>query len=102
MTTLPEGFHWVQAYQHQKGPPRMLALGTEGVARMEQRVDNGAWYILLDYHLQSVDRPTRTRQCTSFEAGQAGAQMWVCRHEARLRRELAEIAARQPKHLGAG
>lgn len=80
----------------------MLALGTSGVARMEQRVDNGAWYIYLDYHLQSIDRPLRCRDCTSFEAGKAGAEMWAIRHEARLRAELAAIEAARPRHLGAG
>ncbi|KGK59556.1 hypothetical protein NC00_01130 [Xanthomonas cannabis pv. phaseoli] len=100
--TLPEGFHWTEAYQHQEGPPRMLALGSTGVARLEQRVDNGAWFILLDYHLPYEQRCKRQRNCTTFASGQAGAEMWVCRHEARLRREIAEINAARPKHLGAG
>ncbi len=80
----------------------MLALGTEGVARMEQRVDTGAWYIYLDYHLQRIDRPTRRRDCSSFEAGRAGAEIWVCRHEERLREEVAAIKAARPRHCGSG
>ncbi|OAG67722.1 hypothetical protein A7D17_16175 [Xanthomonas floridensis] len=99
---LPDGFHWTQAHQHQEGPPRLLALRSTGVARMGQRVDNRAWYILLDYHLQSMERPSRHRACTSFESGLAGAEMWVCRHEARLRAEVAAIEATRPKHCGAG
>lgn len=99
---LPDGFHWTQAYQHQEGPPRLLALGARGVARMEQRVDNGAWYILLDYHLPYDRRPKQSRACTTFESGHAGAEMWAVRHEARLRAEVAAIEAARPRHCGAG
>lgn len=80
----------------------MLALGSSGVARMTQRVDNGAWFVYLDYHLLTMERRAFTRNCTSFEAGKAGVEMWACRHEARLRMELAAIEAARPRHLGAG
>ncbi|NIK62569.1 MULTISPECIES: hypothetical protein [Xanthomonas] len=99
---LPDGFYWTTVFIGQQGVPRKLALSLTGVARMERRVDNGAWYIYLDYHLQNIARPARRRDCSSFEAGMAGAELWVCRHEARLRAEVAQIEAAWPKHCGAG
>lgn len=80
----------------------MLALRSTGVARMTQRVDNGAWLVYLDYHLLTMDTRPRRKPCSSFEAGQAGVEMWAARHEARLRAEVAAIEAARPRHCGAG
>ncbi|WP_435014707.1 hypothetical protein [Xanthomonas arboricola] len=99
---LPEGFHWTEAHQHQEGPPRMLALRSTGVARMTQRVDNGKWFVYLNYHLLNMDTTARTKDCSSFEAGRAGVEMWAARHEVRLRAEVAAIEAASPRHCGAG
>ncbi|TAA27681.1 hypothetical protein EA661_13080 [Pseudoxanthomonas winnipegensis] len=98
---LPEGFAWQGVHLNDRSAPRVLALHGEGVVRLEDRVDDGSWFAMLDYH-HGMARRTPTRPCTSFEAGKRGAELWAIRHEARLRAEVAEKIANRPRHNGAG
>ncbi|MBE5272199.1 hypothetical protein [Stenotrophomonas sp. B2] len=56
-----------------------------------QRVNDGIWIASLDRHRHGPGGPFRW--CTSYEQGRAGAEMWVTRHEPRLREDVAKIKA---------
>lgn len=57
---------------------------------MTQRVDDDVWVAHLDRHRHGPGGGP-CRECTSYEQGRAGAELWVARHEARLRDEVAKI-----------
>lgn len=73
--------------------PVSYRLGTMEVARLCGRED-GRWYARLDSHLVHVDRNKRIRECSSYESGRRGIEMWAQRHAARLRAEVEEIHRR--------
>lgn len=85
--TLPDGFRWAPLYLG--SPEGVTALFYAGVpvARLFERVD-GTWFVILDYHLTGAHRQ---RDCSSFERGQAGIDIWATRHRQRLTREVAII-----------
>lgn len=87
---LPDGFKWVPRHQY---ADREIALELDGhqVAMLLQRVD-GTWFARLEVQ-RPFEEPLVKRPCTSFEAGKAGCEMWACRHEARLRAEVAAVLA---------
>lgn len=92
---LPEGFAWGQAIQWFAGPPVALRLQQTEVARMSQRVDDQSWFATLDRHLGW--NAEKNVKCSSYDTGRAGVEQWVVRHEARLRREVAEILVQRPR-----
>lgn len=90
---LPDGFKWAPRWQYDEGD-NAIYLDGELIAFMDQRVD-GRWRARLDVH-KSLDHPLVLRQCTSRESGRAGCEIWVMRHEARLREEAAVARASRP------
>lgn len=60
---------------------------------MAQRVDDGIWIANLDRHRHGPGGPFRF--CSSYDNGCAGAELWVARHEARLRDDVAKIVGWQ-------
>ncbi|WP_422505966.1 hypothetical protein [Stenotrophomonas sp. GZD-301] len=80
--------------------PDVIRHRGQWVARLHQRVDNGLWFAELD-----VQRERRhKRPCQSYDTGIIGVELWVERHQDRLRTEvLAKYAsAKFPiKQLGA-
>lgn len=92
---LPEGFEWGQAIQWFAGPLVALRLHQTEVARMSQRVDDQSWFATLDRHLGW--HAEKNVKCSSYDAGRAGVEHWVVRHEARLRQEVSEIVAKRPR-----
>jgi hypothetical protein len=58
---------------------------------MTQRVDDGIWMAHLDRHRNGPGGPSR--RCSSYDQGRAGAELWVTRHQARLREDVAKITA---------
>lgn len=68
---------------------------------MLEKLD-GTWFARLDNHVGDVRTPMVFRDCTSFENGRAGLELWATRHQERLRREVAETDAKRPRHRGAG
>lgn len=89
---LPDGFQWTKASPHDT-IPTMISLGGVGVCRMMDRV-GGSWFVYLDYHLPPPDGQLvhRKRDCTSFPSGVRGCELWVAKHEERLR---VEVEARE-------
>lgn len=66
---------------------------------MSQRVNDLSWFATFEQHL---DWNSRSQvNCTSYEqgrpGGRAGVELWVQRHEDRIRREVAEHQARRRK-----
>ncbi|MDQ7283182.1 hypothetical protein O0J73_20775 [Stenotrophomonas sp. Sm6012] len=57
---------------------------------MTQRVDVDIWVAHLDRHRHGPGGGP-CRQCTSYEQGLAGAELWGTRNEARLREDVAKI-----------
>lgn len=76
--------------QHSKDEVAVELAGRQ-VAFLLQRI-NGTWFARLDVQ-RSDQAPMVLRDCTTFESGRAGIETWVCRHEARLR---GEVAAMEP------
>src|SRR5690606_11774995 len=75
---------WKLVHITASGPPTVLHLDGVGVVRLMERA-GGNWFAVLDYHLPAERR--RRRDCTSYEAGRDGAELWVQRHRARLAAE---------------
>lgn len=86
-------FNWGHSIQWMTGPEDVLRLGTTEVLRLSQNVQTLAWFVTLDQHLDWDFR--KNRPCASYEQGRAGAMIWALRHEERIRREVAERAARR-------
>lgn len=99
---LPDGFHWIKAHQYERGEPTALALGDVELARMIDKV-GGGWFVLLERQkLPSPGKafaPLVKRDCSSFEHGRRGTELWAARHEARIRAEVAVSIAARPRHL---
>lgn len=80
-------FKWTWLGADVGGREVVYVLGTTHVARLIDRLD-GSWFARLDCHLDSLDRPQRTRNCSSYEGGRRGIEMWARRHEERIRAEV--------------
>jgi hypothetical protein len=89
---LPADFYWTTRSASLPDDP-LTVIACEGVwvVSLSQRVDDHTWVASLDRHRSGPGGPTR--RCSSYEQGRAGAEMWVARHEARLREDVAKITA---------
>lgn len=89
---LPPDFYWTTRSANLPSEvPTVIACDGVWVVAMAQRVGDGIWIASLDRHRHGPGGPFRW--CTSYEQGRAGAEMWVTRHEARLREDVAKIRA---------
>lgn len=95
---LPAGFTWNRRC-HLSKVDDGLFLDGEPVAFLLDKVDGHSWFASLYVH-RGLDHPVVSRDCTSFEAGRRGCELWAIRHEERLRREVAEKIARRPPNRG--
>lgn len=88
--SLPESFYWTTSSAGRTDGP-LTVIACEGVwlVSMSQRVDDNTWIASLDRHRHGPGGPFR--RCGSYEQGRAGAEIWVTRHEARLREDVAKI-----------
>lgn len=87
---LPPDFHWRSVASRPDGKDDSVFCDGTQVLRLSQRINDGGWYASLN-----TQRPDRrrwtTRQCTSYERGVAGCEVWVARHQARLRAEIDRL-----------
>ena len=83
---LSDGFQWIDRWQYAHGELALILDGAH-VAHLVQRI-NGEWIARLDVHKPITARLV-TRACTDRDTGKAGIEAWACRHEARLRVEVA-------------
>lgn len=87
---LPADFYWTTRAGSSSGDPlTVIACDGVWVVAMFQRVDDGSWVATLDRHRNGSSGTSRP--CSSYEQGRAGAEMWVARHEARLRDDVDQI-----------
>jgi len=77
-------FNWTWLGADVGGREVVYRLGTTEVARLIDRL-GGTWFARLDCHLDGL---LRVRDCSSYEAGRKGIELWAQRHEDRLRREV--------------
>lgn len=91
--SLPESFYWTTRSASQPSDP-LTVIACEGVwiVSMSQRVNDGIWVATLDRHRHGPGSGP-SRRCSSYDLGRAGAELWVTRHEARLREDVAKITA---------
>jgi hypothetical protein len=91
--SFPESFYWTARSASQPGDP-LTVIACEGVwiVPTSQRVDDGIWVATLDRHRHGPGSGP-SRRCSSYDLGRAGADLWVARHEARLREDVAKINA---------
>jgi hypothetical protein len=82
---LPEGFRWAPRWQYEDRANAVFC-GSMIVAYLDQRID-GEWFARMD---------SRTRACSSYDAGRAGCEAWVARHQYRLRMAATEYEALLP------
>ena len=91
---LPDGFQWTShSASHTDAPPSVIQCGGVWVVTLYRRVDTGIWMAPLDRQRHGPGGPARI--CSSYEQGCAGAEMWLARHEARLRADVGEINRRR-------
>lgn len=87
---LPADFNWTtKSASRPDEPLAVIACRGVWVVAMAQRVNDGIWIASLDRHRHGPGGPFRW--CSSYEQGRAGAELWVARHEARLRDDVAKI-----------
>ena len=77
-----------------------MFVGGHVVAYVGSR-EGGGWFVRLEVQ-KPFDAPLVMRPARSWDTARAGIETWVCRHEDRLRREVAEKNARRPRHCGVG
>lgn len=96
---LPPDFYWTSSSPNRPDQPAtVIACDGVWVVAMAQRVDDQTWVATLDRHRHGPGGPFRW--CSSYEKGRAGAELWVARHEDRLREDVAKILAWQEKVRG--
>ncbi len=87
---LPTDFYWTtRSTSWPSDPLTVIACDGVWVVAMSQRIDDETWIALLDRHRNGPGGPSL--RCTSYAQGRAGAELWVARHEARLREDVAAI-----------
>jgi hypothetical protein len=95
---LPPDFRWRSVASRPDELPDALYCGATEVLRLQKRVDNHVWWVEVDRHLD--DQYRGRRDCTSYEQGVIGSELWAVRHQQRLRleidqREVARAATRK-------
>lgn len=87
---LPADFRWTtRSASLPNDPLTVIACHSVWVVAMAERVGDGIWIASLDRHRHGPGGPFRW--CSSYEQGRAGAELWVARHEDRLREDVAKI-----------
>ncbi|MGG2100415.1 hypothetical protein [Stenotrophomonas sp. NRRL B-14846] len=90
---LPDSFYWTTRSGSRPGD-LLTVIACEGVwlVALSQRVDDGSWVATLDRHRHGPGSGP-WRHCSSYDQGRPGAELWVTRHQARLREDVAKITA---------
>lgn len=87
---LPEDFRWERVTLHD-AEPTLISYRGMPVCRLMQRVDDETWYAYLDYQRPGGPSSWIRRNCSSFEQGHYGCELWVTRHQVRLRQEAGAM-----------
>lgn len=93
---LPPDFRWHSVGTASFEEPNALLLDSIEVLRLNRRVD-GTWWVSLNNQRDWKQR--KQRDCSSYEQGKTGAELWAARHQNRLRavdERIKELAIRKP------
>ncbi|WP_314102733.1 hypothetical protein [uncultured Stenotrophomonas sp.] len=84
---LPPDFRWHSVGAAPCDQPNSLLRDSTEVLRLHRRVDDGTWWVSLNN--QRDDWNLRKHgECSSYEQGKLGAELWAERHQLRLRAEV--------------
>jgi len=84
---LPPDFRWHSVGTAPFDEPNSLLLDSTEVLRLHRRVDDGTWWVSLNNQRDDWSFRKR-RECSSYEQGKLGAELWAERHQVRLRTEV--------------
>jgi len=84
---LPPDFRWHAVGTAAFDRPNSLLLDSTEVLRLNQRVGDGTWWVSLNNQREDW-KLRKVRDCSSYEQGKAGAELWAERHQVRLRTEV--------------
>ena len=84
---LPPGFLWRSVASRPDGKNDAVMCDGMQVLRLSQRINGGGWFVTLNTHRLEIEQRTY-RECSSYDQGVIGAEMWVNRHQDRLRAEI--------------
>lgn len=87
---LPPDFLWRSVASRPDGKNDAVMCDGTQVLRLSQRINAGSWFATLNTHRLSAEQRTY-RECSSYEQGVIGAEMWVNRHQDRLRAEIDRV-----------
>jgi len=93
---LPPDFHWRSVASRPDGKDDAVLCDGTQVLRLSQRINVGSWFIALNTHRPLVEQRTY-RECSSYEQGVAGAEIWVAKHQQRLRAEIDRLRVQRAK-----
>lgn len=87
---LPPDFHWRSVASRPDGKDDAVMCDGIQVVRLSQRINEGGWFASLN--TQRTGRSHWTfRDCSSYEQGVVGSELWVSRHQAGLRAEIDQL-----------
>lgn len=96
---LPPDFHWRSVACRPDGKDDSVFCDGTQVLRLFLRINEGSWFASLN--TQRSDRAQWTlRECSSYERGVKGAELWVARHKDRLRAEIDLLQASKSASRG--
>lgn len=91
---LPPDFHWRSVASRPDGKDDSVFCDGIQVLRLCQRINGGGWFV--DLNTQRPERAHWTvRECSGYEKGAMGAEMWVSRYQDRLRAEIDRLRAQR-------
>ncbi|WP_433925275.1 hypothetical protein [Stenotrophomonas nematodicola] len=93
---LPPDFRWRSVASRPDGKDDAVMCDSTQVLRLSQRINAGSWFATLNTHRPLVEQRTY-RECSSYEQGVIGAEMWVDRHKDRLRAEIDRLRLSRSK-----
>lgn len=91
---LPPDFRWHSVGTAPHDRPNSLLLDNMEVLRLNQRIDDGTWWVNLN--TQREWKVRKAKDCSSYEQGVKGAEIWAERHQDRLRAEIDRLRVDRP------
>ncbi|UQY87987.1 hypothetical protein LQE85_01750 [Stenotrophomonas rhizophila] len=97
---LPPDFLWRSVASRTDGKNDAVMCDGMQVLRLSERINGGGWFATLNTHRPESEQRTY-RECSSYEQGVIGAEMWVERHKDRLRAEIDRLRLLRRRGAGA-
>lgn len=86
---LPPGFRWIKSTPTAKRST-IVAYGEQCVAALLQRNRSEPVRALLALHRTCASEAQQLRDCSSWDLGRRGIEMWISRHQGRIAREMQQ------------